>query len=450
MFVRLLGILPLVFALAGCSEGPVFEYDSRPIELQRAPFAPGGTELGATLARVAVGSDTPLLVVDTGSLLSSLRRGVCPSPTPEPGTYSGDIQLLAASDTGAPLRASFRRVTLFDLCPGAVGDANTQAAGVVGGDILRNFSVAFSLARIPRDPNQPTTMTIYSDLPASDSDLAANGYAVMRFGLRGSTAAATASGGGLPGLPSSRVMLRACANPPVFAPNGPAQICKTGDVEAQASGTNLLLALSTGHGPLVLSASAWQRLGGQSPAPLGAGEPALYSPLVTDPIPAHWVTVSRLALVDGDSGDAWPGACAELARGRRIEWTLANQNSGGCFQPCDVSGGVAFPAAAYLEIGSDLPAAIVSDTSDLISNLNEDFPSGAQVDGLIGAETLAGIRFEIDYVSQPRGRWVADCEPGADRQTCWAAPRCYGISGSGQTHMCFGLPPLGRAPTCPQ
>ncbi len=31
-------------------------------------------------------------------------------------------------------------------------------------------------------------MTIYSDLPASDSDLAANGYAVVKFNLRGATA----------------------------------------------------------------------------------------------------------------------------------------------------------------------------------------------------------------------------------------------------------------------
>jgi hypothetical protein len=435
----------LFLALAGCSEQPVFDYDSLPIELQRAPTAPGGPALGATLARVQTGSGTPSLVIDTGSLVSILSRGDCPSPTTEPTAYTGDIQLLAASDSGAPLRASFRGVTLFDLCAGAVGDAGTQVAGVLGGDILHNFSVAFALPRVP-----PATMTIYSNLPASDSDLAANGYAVMRVGLRGSTAAATASGNGLPGLPSSRVMMRVCANPPAFSPDGPAQTCKTGEVELQASGTNLLLALSTGHGPLVLSASAWQRLGGQVPAPLGAGEPVLYSPLAADPIPAHWVSVSRLALVDGDSGDAWPGACAELARGRRIEWTLANQNNGGCFQPCDVSGGVALPAAAYLEIGSDLPAAIVSDTSDLISNLNEDFPSGAQVDGVIGAETLAGTSFQIDYVSQPQGRWVAACLPGVDRQTCWASPRCYGLSGSGQTHLCFGLPRLGLAPNCPQ
>jgi hypothetical protein len=227
------------------------------------------------------------------------------------------------------------------------------------------------------------------------------------------------------------------------------QTCKTGGVQVQASGTNLLLALSTGHGPLVLSTSAWQRLGGQVTAPL-AGEPNLYSALVADPIPAHWETVSRLALVDGDSGDPWPGACAELARARRIEWTLANQKSGACFQPCDVSGGAALPAAAYVEIGSDLPAAIVADTSELIGSLNEDFPAGAQVDGVIGTEALAGIRIEVDYVSQPLGRLVAACEAGVDRQTCWASPRCYGPSDADPTHMCFGLLPPGRAPACPQ
>ena len=446
MRARSFTALSFFLALAGCGGQPQFEYDSRPIELLRAPTEPGGPALGATLARVAVGSDTPLLLVDTGSLLSSLRRGVCPAPTTEPAAYDGDIQLLSAWDTRAPLRARFRGVTLFDLCAGAVGDAATQVAGVVGADILRGFSLAFAF---PRDSAQPATMTIYSNLPASDSDLAANGYAMMKFNLRGNTAAATASGSGRPGSSSSRVVMRACGNPAAFAPDGPAQTCKTGEVELHASGTNLLLALSTGHGPMVLRASAWQRMGGQAPAPLGEGESPLYSPLVADPIPAHWVTVSRLALVDGDSGDLWPGACAELARGRRIEWTLTNQDNGACFQPCDVRGGGGLPAAAYLEIGSDLPAAVVSDTSDLISNLNEDFPSGAQVDGVVGTGTLAGTRFEIDYVSQPQGRLVAACDPGSDRQTCWASPTCVGPSSSSQTHRCFGLLTRGIAPACP-
>src|ERR1700690_3998813 len=211
MFGRSVTALCLFLALAGCSGEPVFEYDSRPINLQRAPAEPGGPALGATLARVEVGADTPSLAIDTGSLLSSLSRGACLSSTPEPVAYEGDIQLLGAGAGPAPLRASFRDVTLFDLCAGAVGDVNTQVAGVLGGDILHNFSLAFAL---PRAPDQPATMTIYSSLPASDSDLAANGYAVMKFNLRGGTAAATVSGSGRPGPPSSRVMIRACGNPP--------------------------------------------------------------------------------------------------------------------------------------------------------------------------------------------------------------------------------------------
>jgi len=420
----------IILAIGACSEGPVFEYDSQPIELQRAPAEPGGPALGATLARVAVGSDASLLLVDTGFPLSSLRRGACPAATPEPVAYQGDIQLLGAGAAPAPLRASFRGVSLFDLCPGAVGDADTQPLGVLGGDILRNFSLAFALPRAADQPDNPETaasMRIYSHLPASDTDLASNGYAVIKFTLRGATATATASQSTRPGLPASRVVMRVCGAPPSFAPDGPMQSCAAGQVEMQAAGTNLLLALSTGHGPLVLSASAWQRLSGEAPAPPGTDEPPLYSPFSVDPIPAHWVVVSRLALVDGDSGDVWPGACAELARARRIEWTLANQNQGACFQRCDVSGSTALPAAAYLELGSDLPAAIVSDTNDLMSSLNQDFPSGAQVDGLIGAETLAGVSLEVDYVSQPQGRLVATCEPGVERQICWAAPRHLGV-----------------------
>jgi hypothetical protein len=390
------------------------------------------------------------MLVDTGFMLSSLRRGACPVSASEPGTYTGNIELLAASNGRAPLRASFRGVTLFDLCPGAVGDANTQAVGVLGGDILHNFSLAFVLPRDDADTENPATMRIYDHLPASDSDLAANGYSVIKFSLRGATASTSASQSARPALPASRVVLQACGDPSAFAPDGPEQTCKTGELDRQASGRNLLLALSTGHGPLVLSASAWQRLGGQVSAPLGEGEPPLYSPFSTDPIPAHWVTVSRLALVDGDSGDVWPGACAELARARRIEWTLAHQGQGGCFQACDVSSGSALRAAAYLELGSELPAAVVSDTSTIVSNLNQDFPSGAQVDGLIGMQALAGVHFEIDYASQSQGRLVTGCDPGADRQSCWTAPRCLEPSKADKNHPCFGLQLQGLAPVCPK
>jgi len=116
-----------------------------------------------------------------------------------------------------------------------------------------------------------------------------------------------------------------------------------------------------------------------------------------------------------------PGPAQSWRRGRRIEWTLANQNNGGCFSLATSAG--VWPCRLPPISRSDRTCCgIVSDTSDLISNINEDFPSGAQVDGVIGAETLAGTSFEIGLRQPAQGRWVAACEPGTDRQTCWAAP----------------------------
>jgi hypothetical protein len=442
MNVRFLAMMAVGWGAAlSCADSPSFEYDSQPILLR------DNTVPGATLAKVAVGSEASLLLVDTGYPLSALRRGPCPAATPEPGTYRGDIDLVSVVDQGNPVRARFHGITLFDICPGAVGDVDTQPGGVLGGDVLSNFSMAFSLPRAS-DTKTAASMTIFDSLPAGDDDLTANGYSVIHFNLRGGGATSTDSQASRPRLPSSRVVLRTCGQPEAFSLEMPMQTCGEGQVEVKSSGTNLLLMLSTGHGPLVLSANAWRRLSGQDASPQ-AGEPMLHSPLVSAPIPAHWATVSRLALVDGDSGDAWHGACAELARARRIEWTTAHLDQpDACFQPCDVSGKKALPAVAYLELGSDLAAAVVSDTSDLIRGLNSDFPSAPQVDGIIGAGTLAGTSFEIDYISQP-ARFVTSCQSGVDRQTCWAPARCVGLGSNDRPRACFGLPNRRYAPACP-
>jgi hypothetical protein len=445
---RLLATTIVCVGMAGgCSDGPSFEYDSQAIGLRQMAVSP--VSAGATLAKVMVESGVSPLLVDTGYPLSALHRGVCPAATPEPGTYDGDIDLVGEVSQGDPVRARFHNVTLFDLCPGAVGDENP--VGVLGGDLLSNFSVAFSLPRPEGEVAKAASMTLFDSLPAGDSDLAADGYSVLHFTLRGGGATSTDSQASRPSLPASRVVLRACGQPVSFSREDPMQTCAKGEVEAKSSGANLLLMLSTGHGPLVLSTSAWQRLSGETAAPQ-AGEPPLTSPLVSGPVPAHWVSVSRLALVDQNPGDSneWPGACAELARARRIEWTTAHlDQSGACFQPCDVSGSKALPAAAYLELGANLTAAVVSDTSELIRGLNQDFPAAPQVDGIIGAGTLAGTSFEVDYVSQP-ARLVTSCLPGADRQTCWSPARCVGLDKGDQPHSCFGIKDKDRrfAPAC--
>jgi hypothetical protein len=354
--------------------------------------------------------------------------------------------VLDAVAPSAPLRAAFRGVGLFELCPGPVGDPGTRVGGVLGGDLLSHYSVALAL---PRDAARPAAMTLHSGLPASDEVLAHNGYAVVRITARGAADLVSAAGVGLGHVSASRPAVRACAAPRAFSTGEPVETCARGQLQARASGTNLLLAISTGHGPLVLSTSAWSRITGDAVTPPDGSEPPLHSPLSPGAVSARWVTLPRLALVDGGNSDDWLGACAELARSRRIEWVLNNQDQKACFQPCDADGNLARTSAAYLELGTGLTTAVVSDTSDLVRALNVDVPPGAQIDGIIGAGTLAGTRVEIDYPARPDGRLTAVCEAGADRQACHAAPRCPRLSGSGQTHICFGLPPRGLAPVCP-
>jgi hypothetical protein len=138
--------------------------------------------------------------------------------------------------------------------------------------------------------------------------------------------------------------------------------------------------------------------------------------------------------------DTWLGACAELGRSRRIEWTLANQANGACFERCDADGNKAAYSAPYLELGDGILTAIIDETSDLFLSLNLDAPPAARVDGMVGAGTLAGTTIEIDYLGNPQGRFIAECEPGRTRAQCFAAPGCPPLSNSGQKHRCFGLP----------
>ncbi len=444
--MRRLLLVSALFA-AACGDAPIYESDARPIQLAHAPVSSGGAAQGALLAKFRAGASTPWLLVDTGYTMSGLNPGACPMA--EPRAHTDTLEVLDAVLPTAPLRAVFRDVRLWDLCAGPAGDANTQVGGVLGNDLLSHYSLAL---RLPSDAGQSPTMTLYTTLPASESRLAEDGYAVIGFLSRGSAELVSASGAGLGSVSGTRPVVRTCAAPREFASDEVEEICEKGEANLRASGANLLLGISTGHGPLVLSASAWARITGQAAVAPDGSEPPLYSPLVSEPVPAHWVTLPRLALMDrGDSDDDWPGACVELARSRRIEWTLANQATGACYQPCDSDGSLARTSLAYLELGGALAAAVVSDTSDLMRTLNVDVPPGAQIDGLIGAAALAGTRLEIDYPSGPDGRLTAVCESGADRKACYAAPRCPRLSGSGQSHACFGLPPQSElAPVCPK
>ena len=239
--------------------------------------------------------------------------------------------------------------------------------------------------------------------------------------------------------------------PHSFSTAEPVETCANGEAALKASGKDLMLAVGTGEGPLILSQSAWQRIAVQLGMANDAGTLGdLYTPFSTTTISAHFLTVPSLAVFQGITDSAWGGPCTELARARRVEWVLANQPTGACFQHCDASSGQPVTTHSYLELCGPRALAVISETSPLIRSLIVDTPPNPQVDGIIGASTLAGTRLHLDYPAQPQGRVLATCEDGSTRDACWAAPSCLA---AGAPHLCFGQlfgqSPGGWAPVCP-
>ena len=435
--------LPSMLLLASCGGEQSLVYDLEPIQLARAPVTPGGPATGGLLANVSTAAGIQRLLVDSAYPLNSLAPAGCAGGGTPGWTYTGTMELRDGWSAAAPVRASFNHVGLFDLCPGPAGDAATQPAGVMGGPLLSNFSVGFEL---PRSADRYASMTLWPGFPGSDERLAQDGFVSLRFNLRGGGAAGQSGGEPSLALPDARIVLAACAAPRGFSTTEPQETCARGEVALRASGQDLMLAVGTGEGPLIVSQSAWQRIAALMGMASDAGTAGnLYTPFSTAPIAAHFLTVPRLAVFQGaDSG--WGGPCAELARARRVEWALANQ--GACFQPCDASNGRAATTQAYLELGGAIDLAVVSETSDVIRSINVDSPPKPQVDGIIGAGTLAGTRLRLDYTAKPQGRVIAACEEGSTQDQCWTASSCPGLSATGQT-VCFGQTVPAWPPACP-
>ncbi len=455
---------------AGCTQDCCMS-DSAPIPLARAPLGgPAAGNDGALLTRVRLAGTTAAfpMAVDTASPLTVLT-GAAISTTPE---VRGFDLLDAIAGEPAPVRAKFRDINVFSLPVGPAGDAATPVFGVLGGDVLRSFSLELRFGKpcVP-DTLDPfaagcSAMTLWRHQGASPGFLGSAGYATLRFTLIGggeTTARAPADTFGIRApvtLPATRIILRACAAPKTFSNDDPVQTCcKRGDevTPDHTSGLDLALVLATGTGPLVLSQSAWTRLQPKLSATPVMTSGTLLIPSWPAPIAAMWSTIPRLALVDLESSPASdPGPCVELSRARRIRW-VANQQSmssdtAACVQPCDVDPTeppLALNSAAYVEVGGALPVAVIADDEDLLQSLRFDVrPLGPEIDGLLGAGALTPTRLELDYLSDPT-RAVFSCELGTTEDVCFATARCPRLPDHSQKHTCFGLPqPIGLPKTC--
>jgi hypothetical protein len=472
------GLAALALAIpgaTGCSR-ECCSVDSEPIPVSRAPLGQGLAP-GALLARAQPpGGGAPFsMVVDTASPVTILAA---PPATGALEISQSGFDLLDGTEP-APnpprVRARFRDLGLFALPLGAVGSPATVPGGVIGGDLLHAFSVElrFAAACLGVDAGAAaggcSFVTFWPHQGASLAFLQDAGYAVLRFTLFGggeTTATSRPDFLGLQGpvtLSPSRIVLRTCAAPRVFSRTEPREACcARGDEIVRASGADLSLLLATGVGPMVLSKSAWTRVSALLPQP-----PAMTSaPLLvaTWPTPtsiaATWTTMPRYALVDGfdppSTGDEGP--CVDLGRARRIEWTEAQIAAtgqaqpavGACVQPCDTDpseSAVALNSAAYIELGGEIPVAVVDDAEPFLQALRFDIrPKGPDIDGLLGAAALGAARLEIDYVNDaPRA--IFSCEPTATRDACYASARCPRLPDHDHRHLCFGLPaPTGGSP----
>ncbi len=433
---------------AGCSD-PCCTTDGFPINL--AAPVPLAVETGGPLAKARYPDGTPFdMSIDTGSSLTLFRRHAERNERAQMVTRDFDLldALPAPDGTTTAVRAKFRGIEVLPL---DLDPAGPEA--VLGGTFLKNFSVQIDFGA--------PSITFWSRQGATDGLLASSGFAVLHFDLFGGgelTALSRPDFLGLTGpveVPPTRVVLRGCGAPDAFDRVAPLpQICcKRGDEVLQASGVDLALVLATGVGPLVLSRSAWNRIvartqntPGGSPPPEPVSGAALPIPSLPAPLAdVLWSTLPRLALVDQETDDSTnPGPCVELGRARRLEWMEAHQTDASppCPQLCDTdprAAGKAQNAAAYLEIGDNVPVAIVPDGTPLLQALRGEIrPEGPEIDGLVGAGVLARTTLEIDYKSQP-SRALLTCAKQWPRTACLASPRCPRLSNPGDMRSCFGL-----------
>ena len=479
-------------ALGGC-QSDCCTVDSFPILLGRAPSgappldggvpdagAPGGDggadaaslpDAGALWALASRPGSDPVLkmVVDTASPLTFLNGAT----TGQLQTSPVGFDLYSQGLADPPLRAKFPGWEVLTLPLQPIGDGTFFPDGVLGADVLRNYSVELRFAG-PCPTGLAGTcasMTLWNHLAPDQAFLEDAGFAVLNFtpfggGEVSANGEADFLGSRGPlAVPATRVVLRACAVPTAFSPAldpaGPPPLacCTAADALAQATGVDLSLLVDTGIGPLVLSGSAWERVVANAAArtpPLvlpagGAGPSPTPLHVATWPSPIQvllWAAIPRYALVNLEAGsNNDPGPCVELARARRTEvvsYATVNPVPGvqACTQPCDLDpnqSGEAQNSAAYIEIDGAIPVAVISDADPFLQGLRFDvLPEGPELDGLVGATALGAARLELDYLSSP-GRAVFSCESGVPPTACRAAARCPQLPDRNAEHDCFGL-----------
>jgi len=416
--LALAGVLVL---LGACEElGP--EIDQYPIP---ANTLNGPLRIGA---RPADDDTAVAALVDTNTPLSVLDRSV-----EFPRRLRTDLDLLAACGGADPVsgcnpvsRARYTAAAMLEMHPCATGagcriglepldgsdcgdTAGPETVGygaIIGSDLLSQAALRVDLT----DDASPS-IRLFPDIAGDAASYCEVGVAVIPTPLAG--AATIAIEGGEVSYIANRLPVNVCADFDVV------------DDDVQ-SGTDLLLLLSTGVGPTVISESAYTRYYQRTnqfcidhPERCGADPDQLSVPPFYSELPAQCLhlpsgpTVARVASVRRVSL-AGPGPDARSPCEERRAALLMNER-GSCQSatpcPCpDQTTSCETDAAVDLEPPAGIPVAVLPDSHPLLQGLREELrPGQAEVDGLLGLDALRALRLDIDY---PGSRLLVTCGEG--------------------------------------
>ncbi len=361
---------------------------------------------GAALVWASEGSDASLQltldVLSPISVLDSFRPG---GTIAEPLRRVVDLTLYGSDDNGnmGVPRVRFPNVAVFDLhacsdttpntenCRVGLGDDTTEVFGVLGADILFDSSIRFDF---------PTSdFKFFPDAAGSVSERTLACDAVFERPYSGG--GTLIIGGGEVRFASNRPTLGTCVHhSPITEPGAT-------DIEV---GTDMQLAISTGHGPTILSESAYRRYAATATdlvaIPALESLPANTLHLLSGPVPVRMGEISFAAFVGVVGEDSnRRGPCRELyANARMRVANSCDDDQVDC--PCPRSRKTC-NAAAAVEINRVIAVAIVDDTIPLLQGLRDELrPTVPELDGIIGVDALRSLRVEFD---SPNNRLLMRC-----------------------------------------
>lgn len=331
----------------------------------------------------------------------------------------------AVSDRVA-VRAAFwdARSLVMDLPPLGPAGQQRRYDGILGGNLLRKYAVRLHLrpdlarCRLPWEPGAPTwpSITFSPDYSDKRSELALDGYGVIRFNLAGGGNAVVQDAQF--DFKATRVAVGACVQPQPFDPTDPS-IGALQDIPV--TGVDAYLLIASGTQPLVLSDSFYDRL--EATKTVEEGATWIPSPQASSIFLgegetfARQIDLQRVVLVGNRSSKRGP--CAELQQRRWIEWAERCRVDPACYESLsdrDRSRGLGRKGSAVLEVDvtrgggpapAELPAYVISDDTVLFWGLRSEIGTEIPiVDGLVGAAFLEHFEVIIDY---PNSRLIMRC-----------------------------------------